>query len=142
MRYFREQKTKADGLIVHSDRGVQYTAKEFRDKLKELGFIQSFSRKGNCYDNSYYESCFSLLKRELGYKVYGSLEEARRDIFEWIEAWYNTQRLHSSLGYKSPVEFEKTMALNMYLGNKTCSFIKIYFVFFFNHSTRGSFPYL
>ena len=95
------------GLIIHSDRGVQYTAGGFRKQLKDLGFVQSLSRRGNCYDNAYCESCFSLLKRELGPKIYGSLNEARADIFEWIEAWYNTQRLHSSLGYRSPVEFEK-----------------------------------
>ena len=63
--------------------------------------------RGNCYDNAYCESCFSLLKRELGNKVYVSLLEAREDIFEWIEGWYNTHRLHSALGYKSPMEFEK-----------------------------------
>ena len=96
-----------EGLIVHSDRGVQYTSGEFRKKLKELGFIQSLSRRGNCYDNAYCESCFSLLKRELGHKIYESLDEARRDLFEWIEGWYNTHRLHSALGYRSPVEFEK-----------------------------------
>ena len=95
------------GLIVHSDRGVQYTAGEFRKKLKDLGFIQSLSRRGNCYDNAHCESCFSLLKRELGHKVYGSMNEARRDVFEWIESWYNTHRLHSALGYRSPVEFEQ-----------------------------------
>ena len=96
-----------EGLIVHSDRGVQYTSGEFQKKLKDLGFVQSLSRRGNCYDNAYCESCFSLLKRELGPKVYESLSEARVDIFEWIEGWYNTQRLHSALGYMSPVEFEK-----------------------------------
>lgn len=96
-----------EGLIVHSDRGVQYTSGEFQKKLEDLGFIQSLSRKGNCYDNAHCESCFSLLKRELGHKVYKSLSEARGDIFEWIEGWYNTQRLHSALGYMSPVEFEK-----------------------------------
>ena len=95
------------GLIIHSDRGCQYTAGEFKRKLEELDFVQSMSRTGNCYDNAYCESCFSLLKRELGPKVYGSINEARRDVFEWIEGWYNTHRLHSSLGYKSPVEFEK-----------------------------------
>ena len=100
------------GLIVHSDRGVQYTSKAFRDKLKELGFIQSMSRKGNCYDNAQCESCFSLLKRELGNKVYLSRKEAKSNIFEWIEAWYNTKRLHSALGYKSPVEFEKIIDNN------------------------------
>ena len=103
----RVRSIEGEGLIVHSDRGVQYTAMEFRGWLKRLGFIQSFSRTGNCYDNAYCESCFSLLKRELGVKVYGSMKEARKDIFEWIESWYNTQRLHSSLGYRSPVEFEK-----------------------------------
>ena len=100
-------RTVREGLIVHSDRGVQYTAGEFRKKLKELGFVQSLSRKGNCYDNAYCESCFSLLKRELGHKVYESLNEAREDIFEWIEGWYNPHRLHSALDYRSPVEFEK-----------------------------------
>ena len=101
------------GLIIHSDRGVQYTAGEFRKRLKSLGFIQSMSRKGNCYDNAYCESCFSLLKRELGGKVYSDMGEAREEIFEWIEGWYNTQRLHSALGYKSPVEFEKITQRNM-----------------------------
>ena len=96
-----------EGLIVHSDRGVQYTSGEFQKKLKDLGFVQSLSRRGNCYDNAHCESCFSLLKRELRPKVYESLSEARVDIFEWIEGWYNTQRLHSALGYMSPVEFEK-----------------------------------
>ena len=97
------------GLVVHSDRGVQYTAEEFRKRVKELGFEQSMSRTGNCYDNAYCESCFSLLKRELGHKRYSSMEEAKADLFEWIEAWYNTQRLHSSLGFKSPVDFERKL---------------------------------
>ena len=97
------------GLVVHSDRGVQYTAEKFRKTIKEQGFVQSMSRKANCYDNAYCESCFSLLKRELGHKVYSSMEEARRDLFEWIEAWYNTQRIHSSLGFKSPGDFERQM---------------------------------
>ena len=100
-------RTVREDLIVHSDRGVQYTSGEFQKTLKDLGFVQSLSRRGNCYDNAHCESCFSLLKRELGHKIYKSLSEARRDIFEWIEGWYNTQRLHSALGYMSPVEFEK-----------------------------------
>ena len=98
-----------EGLILHSDRGVQYTSRGFRSRVEELGFVQSMSRKGNCYDNAYCESFFSLLKRELGPKVYESMEEAKEDIFEWIEGWYNTKRLHSALGYRSPVEFEKIM---------------------------------
>lgn len=112
--FYKALKTRSvsKGLIIHSDRGVQYTSKLFRDRLKELGFIQSMSRKGNCYDNAQCESCFSLLKRELGAKVYLSMKEAKNDIFEWIEAWYNTKRLHSALGYKSPVEFEKRIDIN------------------------------
>ena len=65
------------------------------------------SRKGNCYDKAYSESFFAQLKRELGFKRYSSFKEAETEIFEWIEGYYNTQRLHSSLGYKTPVEFEK-----------------------------------
>ena len=109
--FYRALRTRkvSKGLIVHSDRGVQYTAKVFRDKLRELGFIQSMSRKGNCYDNAQCESCFSLLKRELGLKLYSSMKEAKTEVFEWIEAWYNTHRLHSALGYKSPVQFEKEL---------------------------------
>ena len=114
--FYRALKTRSvsRGLIVHSDRGVQYTSKAFRDKLKVLGFIQSMSRKGNCYDNALCESCFSLLKKELGDKTYPSMKEAKTDVFEWIEAWYNTKRLHSSLGYKSPVDFEKKLDFNHY----------------------------
>ena len=85
------------------------TSRGFRSRVEELGFVQSMSRKGNCYDNAYCECYFSLLKRELGHKVYESMEEAKEDIFEWIEGWYNTKRLHSALGYRSPVEFEKIM---------------------------------
>jgi len=99
------------GLIIHSDRGVQYTSKIFRDQIKQLGFIQSMSRKGNCYDNASCESFFSLLKRELGNKIYSSMKEAKMEIFEWIEAWYNPLRLHSALGYQSPVDFEKNLDL-------------------------------
>ena len=99
------------GLMVHSDRGVQYTSEEFRKKLKNRGFVQSMSRKGNCYDNAYCESWFSLLKRELGHRVYSSKDEAKEVIFEWIEGWYNTRRLHSALGYKSPLEFENKMEI-------------------------------
>lgn len=112
--FYRALQTRSvsKGLIVHSDRGVQYTSKAFRDKLKELGFIQSMSRKGNCYDNAQCESCFSLLKRELGDKSYPNLKEAKSAVFEWIEAWYNSKRLHSALGYKSPVQFEKSLDFN------------------------------
>ena len=97
-----------DKLIIHSDRGVQYTSAVFRKSVKDLGFVQSMSRKGNCYDNAHCESFFSLFKREMKHKVYGgSVVKVRQQVFEWIEGWYNTQRIHSALGYKSPVEFEK-----------------------------------
>ena len=77
---------------------------------KQMGFVQSLSRKGNCYDNSYCESWFSLLKRELGHRVYSGMNEARSEIFEWIEGWYNTHTASIPLcGHRSLLEFEKTM---------------------------------
>lgn len=98
-------------LIAHSDRGSQYAADEFRKKLAVAGIIASMSRKGNCYDNAHVESFFHSLKTELVYRRnFKTRKEAMQAIFEWIEIWYNRERLHSSLGYMSPVEFEK-MAL-------------------------------
>lgn len=94
-------------VIFHSDQGVQNCATDLREKLDLLGFEQSMSRKGNCYDNAFVESFFHSLKTELEEKIFKTHEEARKAIFEYIEAWYNNQRLHSSLGYKSPIEFEK-----------------------------------
>jgi putative transposase len=98
-------------LIAHSDRGSQYAADEFRKKLAVAGIIASMSRKGNCYDNAHVESFFHSLKTELVYRRnFKTRKEAMQAIFEWIETWYNRQRLHSSLGYVSPEEYEK-MAL-------------------------------
>lgn len=95
------------GIIFHSDRGIQYSSESFRTILTENGFVQSMSRRGNCYDNAIMESFFHTLKTELvKRKRYKTREEARRSIFEYIEIFYNRQRLHSSLGYKTPVEFE------------------------------------
>lgn len=97
------------GLMCHSDRGVQYTSTSYRKSLKKHGIIQSMSRKGNCYDNAAAESFFSLLKAEILPETgqYNSRKEAFDDIFKYIETEYNRIRMHSSLDYLSPVEFEK-----------------------------------
>ena len=94
------------GVVIHSDRGVQYASVSFRKKLAKHGLIQSMSGKGNCYDNSVTESFFKTLKTELVYSEhYRTREKARYSLFEFIEEFYNRKRKHSTLGYKSPVEF-------------------------------------
>jgi putative transposase len=99
------------GLIFHSDRGVQYCSRAFRDALTENGFLSSMSRKGNCWDNAPAESFFATLKCELIYHVkIKNLDHARSLIFDYIEFFYNRIRKHSSLGYKSPVMYEKIAA--------------------------------
>lgn len=95
------------GLIHHSDRGSQYASKEYQKLLKKYGCIPSMSRKGNCYDNACMESFFGTLKRELVYdEHYKTRDQAKSSIFRYIEIFYNRQRLHSKLGYKTPYEFE------------------------------------
>jgi len=95
------------GLLHHSDRGSQYASEDYQKLLKAYGMQASMSRKGDCWDNAPMESFFHTLKTELTHhKKYRTREEARRDIFEYIEVFYNRQRFHSSLGYKSPAEFE------------------------------------
>jgi len=95
------------GCILHSDRGVQYASADFRDVLNNYGLIQSMSRKGNCYDNAVAESFFHTLKTEHVYEHrYETRADARQSIFEYIEMFYNRQRRHSALGYRSPVSFE------------------------------------
>lgn len=94
-------------LIFHSDRGSQYRSNDFREKIDKLGFIQSMSRKGNCWDNACAESFFKSLKSSLIYgKKIMPYDEAKTCIFEYIEVFYNRERRHSSLGYLSPVKFE------------------------------------
>lgn len=95
-------------LIFHSDRGVQYACNEFRKLLKgNLLISQSMSRKANCWDNAVAESFFKTLKTELIYhEKYNTISEAELSVFEYIEIWYNKQRLHSSLGYLTPHEYE------------------------------------
>lgn len=96
------------GIIFHSDQGIQYASESFRNLLRDNGFIQSMSRKGNCYDNAITETFFHTLKTELVNRTkYRTREEARRSIFEYIEIFYNRKRLHSAIGYNAPVEYEK-----------------------------------
>ena len=98
------------GLIIHSDRGVQYACKDFRNVLKKHRFIQSMSRKGDCWDNAVAESFFSILKTELVYhERFKGPEDTLRAIFEYIEVFYNRKRKHSTLGYQTPAQFEQTM---------------------------------
>lgn len=95
------------GLIHHSDRGVQYASESYRQRLAAAGVVPSMSRKGNCYDNALIESFWSSMKRELVHRIrFATRQQARAAIFEWIEIFYNRERLHSALGYKSPVDFE------------------------------------
>jgi transposase InsO family protein len=98
------------GLIVHSDRGSQYASQGHRELLDGLGFLHSMSRKGNCYDNAMMESFFSSLKIEEADRddkeIYLTRAIARTYLFDYIETFYNRQRLHSSLGYMSPANFE------------------------------------
>jgi len=99
-------KVKA-GAIIHSDRGSQYAAIGFRLLLQTHCFRQSMSGKGNCYDNAQAESFFSRFKTELlEGGVFEDVEQAKSEVFSYIEGYYNRTRLHSSLGYKSPMEFE------------------------------------
>jgi transposase InsO family protein len=96
------------GLVIHSDRGVQYGSEEFRRRLREYGFRQSMSRIGNCWDNACMESFFHSLKYEylIQFKL-GSQEDVNWLCFKYIDAFYNTSRLHSYLGYVSPAVFER-----------------------------------
>jgi len=97
------------GLMHHSDRGSQYAAGAYQKRLVEHGIVCSMSRKGNCWDNAPMESFFHTLKTELvHHRDYLTRDEARRDIFEYIEVFYNRQRRHSTLGYLSPAQFEVT----------------------------------
>ena len=91
-------------LTFHSDQGIQYCSSQIRNKLRLLNITQSMSRKGNCYDNAFVESFFHSLKTELEQQRFKNHEEARKQIFDYIN-WYNRERLHSSLGYMSPMEY-------------------------------------
>lgn len=96
------------GLLHHSDRGVQYAAEGFQNLLTANKIVCSMSRKGNCWDNAVVESFFGSLKNEwIQKKIYETLEDAKKDIFNYIEVFYNRKRRHASLGYVSPVVYEE-----------------------------------
>lgn len=106
----------SEGLVIHSDRGGQYGGRVFRSIIEKKKMLQSMSRADNPYDNAFMESCFSRFKAELLQDgIFETIEDARTEIFEYIEMYYNTQRLHSSLDYQSPAEFEKQFG-------KSCTF--------------------
>jgi putative transposase len=101
----------APGLIVHSDRGVQYRSTRYQDYLRSKQCLPSMSRKGNCWDNAPMESFFSRLKVELIYaECFESIAADRSAIFEYIEVFYNRKRRHSALGYLSPADYERRCA--------------------------------
>jgi len=109
MAYWRRK--PARGLIHHSDRGSQYAASHYRHRLEVYGMLCSMSRKGDCWDNAVAESFFHSLKTEWTSKIlYQTRNDARNDVIKSIEMFYNSQRLHSYLGYKQPNDFEKNFA--------------------------------
>ncbi len=100
----------APGLILHSDRGAQFASAAYRQVLARHGLLASMSRKGNCYDNAFIESFWSSLKYETVYRQrFATRAEARTALFDYIEVFYNRTRLHSGLGYMSPITFESQL---------------------------------
>jgi transposase InsO family protein len=98
------------GLLHHSDRGSQYASAEYQRALEQQAIRCSMSRKGNCWDNAVVESFFSSLKMELVHEAtFATREQASTALFEYIEVFYNRKRRHSSLGYLSPVEYERSV---------------------------------
>lgn len=102
-----QQSQPEAGLLHHSDQGRQYTSAAYQSRLANAHCQVSMSRAGNCYDNAAMESFFGTLKTECASQPFATRAQARTAIFEFIEAWYNRQRLHSSLDYLSPMEFER-----------------------------------
>jgi putative transposase len=101
------QRRPSAELVHHSDQGKEYASRDFRGLLAEYGITASMSRKGNCWDNAVAESFFHTLKGELlEDRPFRTRREAQAAVFEWIEVFYNRQRLHSTLGYQSPTEYE------------------------------------
>ena len=107
LRMALTQRQPAKPLIVHSDRGAQFASAAYRQILAKHGLVSSMAHKGNCYDSAFIESFWSSLKYELIYhRRFATLAEARTAIFDYIETFYNRTRLHSSLDYQSPINFE------------------------------------
>ncbi len=101
---------KPDELLHHSDQGSQYTSEDFQRLLRDHGIVCSMSRRGDCWDNAAMESFFSSLKTErTSRKHYATRDEARADVFDYVERFYNPRRRHSTLGYLSPVQFEQRL---------------------------------
>jgi putative transposase len=111
LRMAVEQRDVAPGLMFHSDRGSQYASHDYQAELTNHGMICSMSRRGECWDNAAMESFFGTLKQELVYRTsFSTRQEAKAAIFEYIEVFYNRQRLHSALDYVSPDEYEMRRA--------------------------------
>jgi len=105
---------KGSGLIHHSDRGCQYTSDAFQQLLETMDITCSMSRTGCCYDNAVAERFFWSLKHEwTKFESYADLESARWSVFKYIEAFYNSERIHQTLGYQTPNQFERTQAANV-----------------------------
>ncbi len=103
-----ERRRPGRGLIVHTDQGQQYNSARYKTLLAAHGLVQSMSRKGNCWDNAVAESFFSTLKNDLvHHENFASREQAKAALFEFIEVFYNRQRLHQTLGYQTPVDYER-----------------------------------
>ncbi len=113
LRASLQQRKPRKTVLFHSDRGSQYVSDEFRGLLKKWGIVASMSGKGQCWDNAVVESFFGSMKRELGDPIWESKDIARAAIFEYIEVWYNRQRRHSTLGYRSPEQYERALACSV-----------------------------
>jgi putative transposase len=108
LRMAIEQRKPQNGLVHHSDRGVQYACEDFQELLKAEGIVCSMSRRGDCWDNACMESFFGSFKMEwMAGKQYKNFEEAKKDIFKYVELFYNRRRRHASLGYVSPAAYEE-----------------------------------
>lgn len=101
-----------EGLVAHSDRGSQYASDHYQRVLASAGIVCSMSGVGQCWDNAPVESFFGRLKCELGVEVFATRDQARAELFEYLEVFYNRVRRHSSLGFLSPVDFERTYNRN------------------------------
>ena len=100
----------APGLILHTDRGSQYASENYRTLIKDYAMVQSMSRKANCWDNAPMESFFKTLKVERVHQLrYATRAQARLDVIDWIEGFYNRERLHSSIGYQAPRDVESSL---------------------------------
>ena len=102
-----EFRNPKNGLVLHSDLGSNYCSNEFRGYLYDNLISPSNSRKENCWDNAVAESFFSILKREMESNIYYDINDAKNEISEYIELFYNRQRIHSFLDYKSPYQYEE-----------------------------------